>query len=512
MEVLMRWSLLLAAMLLAACTVTPRLPAALPLVTATAAAATPYPPGRPTPLPTITPLPRDYVPPPTWTPRPAETPWPSSTPGPSPTPSPAWTPWPTPASSPTSRPWLTATPGPLPPITHDLLFLSNGRLVLWNHVAGALETLAGPGPGESRWSPGSVLQFALSAGGTRVALLRTTAAEAANELAALDLATRRLITLATVSYDSKSRDVSFVLSPDGRWLAYAQSGAPGLSIQSVDEPQQTRSLDACNDETTPGCSQLLWLPDGAWLTWKDVRGVWGVSLSSETPELWLADTPRLIYRPVSWSPSGRFLLAIAELEGSDGPMPYALYDRVSGQLAPMPVYRGSGAELVWLHGGSQSGDERLFTMQRRSTGPPATGPTGEIWRVAPESPGLFVREAVFPLTDDPEAEPVEHTAELADGRLAFALSNRNAANEQGRGLYVAAPGEYTPRRLNGVPPACNDYGSDYNGIPSLSTKVAWAPDGSAIVSDCNTLLYVPADGRAPYDVWGVIGVQFAWAP
>jgi hypothetical protein len=504
----------IAALLLAACAVTPQPPAALPLATATAPA-----PGEPPPRATAF-MPA-YVPPPT------QTPWFAPTHGP---------PWATgqalwtrtPAPPPTIVPPIVTPPaGQLPPLTHDVFFVDvHGALLRWDHAGGRLAVVATPQPETATpWSPesgvpqpGSVQQFVVSTDGSRAVVLRKSTVGMAYELIVLDLVTGQLTRLGAPT-DSFA-PWYMALTPDGQWLAYVQWGASGqdsgrLYALPLDRPDRRIEVAYCAESYSASvaarCAGFAWAPDNRTLAWSDAGGIW-LAEPGQAPRLLeplgsggQGTNAPLQYAIQAWSPDGRRLLLGAAQNGA-----LRVLDVRTGRAANVPW--AGGALAGSLPAAAWTPDGRLFVAglgERRFA--------GSVWRVDAQDPALVVRDASFDISPVTSEAFVAGAAVFPDGRMAFALGNSSATAYEERGLYVVEPpsGIQTqsgqPRKVNGLPPAGT----------SFDMTISWAPDGSG------ALVYVQRDPAAPLFLYALMGgaalydllpfatpglIEFVWAP
>jgi hypothetical protein len=129
-------------------------------------------------------------------------------------------------------------------------------------------------------------------------------------------------------------------------------------------------------------------------------------------------------------------------------------------------------------------------------------PSGEIWRVDQDS--ALVRDLSFPIKDIDPGNLARCPAQLANGKLAFALLNTSVADYRGRGLYWVDLQRLAPQKVNGLPPA----GSD-----NFNVDIFWSPDSVGALlhdKDNGAILYVPADGSPLYDLGPVMSEAYGF--
>ncbi|MBI4770422.1 MAG: hypothetical protein HY784_08450 [Chloroflexi bacterium] len=492
--------------------------AAAPLATAPLLA-TPTAPLLATPPPPPTDLPSASPPGPTLTAIPTPTPLPTLTP--------------TPGA--TVIPPIESLPeGYFPPLTHDLYFLENHRLMRRNHATAQLETVLGAETSGTEPPPTGIGAYEFSRDGRLLAFIRYWIADPPGPYALnlLDMATQQI----TPVYEEHAPGAGLLgmaLSPDGEWLAFIPQdavaagdrrgpgwAAPAQRPRAGGGPQsgviyavRTGGLhervevgycaEVRSDEFVRGCGGMVWSPDSQSLAWSDALGLWLAAVGQGAPRPLLENKHdgwehTRAYSAAAWSPAGRFLrLWISHYEGGS----QAILDMQTGQLADLPdsfEYPEPLARAAWLP------DGRLFALRSTNTGE-GYALHGEVWRMEPGSADLLVLAASFPITATGREGFTFFAPEvLEDGRVALAVVNPSNADYQSRGLYVVAPDELTVRKLTGLPPG------------SRGMQVLWSPDGaSALVRDWSTgrLLYVPADGSALYDLRPAMGENvccFTW--
>jgi len=413
----------------------------------------------------------------------------------------------------------------LPSIPHDLLFLDQGNLVRWNHTTGQLETLSGNTT--CYWASPD----------RRTVVLEIAKGGDLYEIALLDLASGAKTTLV----ETASRIIDLAISPDSQWVAYIQSETlpdewhcrpdlvafgiypfsgpyPAtifslhLGVSQGNESESPVEIGYCKEGEALGfCGRILWSPDSRSILWSDAEGVWSFELGASQAKLIIPQTlnqpdyfDNRVYYPWRWSPMGRYVLTTFQIfEG----VTQVVLDTQTGKVAELPgtfTYGYPGSKPAWM------ADGRLFTIRpplpsEYTDFPPAAI---EIWRVDPQQPGMLVLENSILLDIAWEQIPTGDPAQLADGRLAFAILSRESGDDPARGLYFADPTSLAPRKVNPLPPSLSE--SFY-----FQSGIVWSPDGQGVIlqdwSEYPMLLYAPTDGSAVYDLSLVIqGCCFTW--
>ena len=407
----------------------------------------------------------------------------------------------------------TVTVGPLPATTRDLLFIADGSLKLWQQQQRLVDVLlastAATGGDEERTLPralvGDVTGYSVSEDGRTAVVARVTRRETIIEtlegteaMATLDDQRYELLWLNLDNGESHvlAGDVpnldAFVLSPDGRTLAYsaiADIARPETTSQlfllGTGSGEMPRALAAC----TGRCFRIAWHPENNLVVWGDTQALWLYNQAATRPESLLAnttDTPEgtAVYSPIAWAANGRYLLLWkSHFEGGSR----AVFDVPTGQVIDVPdslVYVDPfPAEIVWMP------DDRLYVLRSQDEG--QLRPMAELWRVSLDS-GQLVLEESRRLSDQPlYATAPRH---LLDGRFAYALVG--ATPVDGSGLYIltALAENETPERVNAVLPA------------PAAPDIHWSPDGAgAVIAQEGSVFYAPAGNDSLYNVQPVLG-------
>jgi hypothetical protein len=390
---------------------------------------------------------------------------------------------------------------------------------------------AGPPPLD-----GTIVAFSVSEDSQRIVLARWRSVEL-YELALLDMSTQQVKVLIPAQERNLAR---MAISPDGQWLAYILTDAsPGAALPPVgqraslaaplasplagggpssgtiyavriDAPDQRIELGYCAEESMPDwlgeCKDLYWSPDSHEVIWSDGRGVWLAELGRAARQVTanFADMHSGEfggeYHVRSWSPLGRYVLAWSH---NFEVLRQAVIDTETGDVAEIPdsgefIY--PGPRVAWMQ------DGRLF-VTRSGDWRAKLSPSVELWRIDPTSATMLMRDLDVLLNVGTTNHPAG-PAQLADGRLVFALLNGDYLNYTERGLYFLALNDVLAHRVTGLPPAVEGL----NDPLSMSeTNIFWTPDGTAAIvyhpgyyeSD-RTLWYVPTDGSPLLDLRPVL--------
>lgn len=448
-------------------------------------------------------------------------------------------PLPSPTPTPILEPAIvTADEDHLPTLTSDLFYVKDGVLYRWAHrtneqqpllpsptraaVGSATRRPIAFGPGSP---PGTVMNVAMAHSGKQLAAIVAAGALATgsvSDIVLLDLATNLPVTLVQQSYNAQS----ITFSPDGNWLAYwadeeveqarrpaglaaplPQIGGDGLPsaaiyAQRTTPPYQRIRLGSCTSAAQTCQTSLHWAADGEHLLWLGESAIWRADLQGNPPQ----STPaELVTAPVFWSAEDNYLLGSMGSGYIEGSV-WAIVNTVTGERMAIP----DTFEYVLQHFALAWGAEEHLLIIR--AGPPLLL---QQMTVADETLAVVDELAIpAPLPTNPDRFPIKPSEpfQLIDGRILFALANANPQDPAGRGIYQIE--ERARTRLNGLPPAYDRQVDDTDF--RFDGELFWAPDGSgAIYVDpyaefgyaAETVLYVPTDGSALYDLKPILGHQ-----
>lgn len=415
----------------------------------------------------------------------------------------------------------TVSPGALlPPSTHDLLFIADGALKRWAANARQVMTVVAGGPetavtGPRAWGqpiPGDVTDFAISQDGRRALVARlmattpvsdTTTAVTVTirtyELSYLNLETGGSRVLAPAVNDLS--DLSFALSPDGRYAAFGALSLGEVAAQPLTEaPNGQLYVADAESGAAPRlvgdcdgfCRDPLWHQDNIFFVFGDGRGLMLYNITATRPELLISSADgsgsSRSFGPLAWARNGRWLLS--QLHSPGEPWQKGVIDVPTGTIMPIPHTALSTplyAELTWMQ------DDRLFLV-RSERG----AAIGETWRVNQEA-GQVERDEVVTLS----TEVVHPTAPVhwPNGRFGYGLLDPNGG--PATGLFQRVSFSEAAERASQIPAA------------TFAPEIAWSPTGSgAAISHEGRLYYAPT-GEALYDVSEITGLaasHLTWLP
>jgi hypothetical protein len=278
----------------------------------------------------------------------------------------------------------------------DVLYLRQGSLHRWSHVARQVDILFGPStPGLSRdfqaesvLYPGEVVDFATDRQQRRVVVLvnRGISANGAGlyDLVLLDLERG----LARTLFVGVRRLERLALSPDGNRMAYKDASSQQIYLLSLEEESAPQVLAACQAEPSGACTPA-WSVSGKYLAWADAQGIWQASApnwqaSLASPLVLSMEDIDGSQREVRvqagrliWAPFDRYLLA--EISATARQQNWlAVVDMRTGIADEIPgpsFFEDSALPAAWLSDGA------LITLHRQ----PASNDAVQVslWQIFP---------------------------------------------------------------------------------------------------------------------------------
>ena len=419
-------------------------------------------------------------------------------------PTPIQTPTLAPTTTPTEPPDPVIDPAQMPAISHDLLFVGQGKLKRWQRD-GQVVTLL----------DGDVVDYSLSADGRRAVVAQLLAStEISNTVTAVTetIATYALnyVNLETGSNQvilpavNNSSRLEYQLSQDGKHLAVSglSLGDPEslvlgeemmteLYVMETETGQSPEKLRDCAGT----CRNPVWHQDNNFFVFGDGDGLFLYNLAAKEPELLLSSDDGsefgLRFAPLSWAKNGRWLLTWygAGIEGAS----QAIFDVPTKQVMIVPnsfVYAGPYfPELTWM------ADDRLFLTRLDGVD---VGPVlGETYRIEHDSGAVILDEAVVLTNETMQPMAPMH---WENGRFGYGLVTGSSPPEAG--LYQRTAFNEPAERVSTLPAAAPQ-------------EIVWSPDGSGAVLQTNgAVYYAPVEGEL-VDLETAVGLRghnFTWLP
>ena len=411
---------------------------------------------------------------------------------------------PTPINTPTRAPMAIPTersvpdidPAQMPTISHDLLFLEDGRLKRWQQD-GRIITLV----------DGDVVNYALSEDGKHAVVAQLLSSTEISNAATVKTYAVNYVNLETgeskrlIPNLNNFGDPHFQLSQDGKHLAVSGLGLGdpnslilGEEVMTelyVVETESGQLLEKMGD-CARVCQYPVWHHDNKFFVYGDDAGLFLRNLAGEAPELLLSgDNDSEFdweFAPISWAKNGRWLLLYVD-HALDGRQ-HAIFDVPTRKLMMIPhtdSYDGFPyADVTWMQ------DDRLFMV--RHEGDPVVG---ETWRVNMDAGAIQRDESVILFEEFVRPWAPVH---WKNGRFGYGLLNmERKTTELFQRVALGEPAQL----MNTVPEA------------AANLSITWTPDASgAVVEVDGHVYYAPANGEL-VDLTTAVnlrGQNFTWLP
>jgi hypothetical protein len=301
-----------------------------------------------------------------------------------------------PQASSTSSP--TPTPSPAPTSSSDLLYLSQNKLMRWDHVTQYASLLvdrvadytALVDPFAAYQQPVTP-DMALRNFPRLIALLRSKEVAADGtalfDLDILNLETKQIINL----YEDIPKIEALQFTLQGDRLAYIDRSVDDrILVTNTSAGSQPQTIAACHREGEITCQKAFWSPDGRWLSWSDAEGIWLADQRTPTSKLIHPNRIKILdpknqeseikvsYEMISWSPDSRFML-LKIIPSAQGVQWYSLLDTRLSRLIDIPEtadFSIPAAKIAWTYDGN-------LILALSGNLPDQQGPTLQLWRIVP---------------------------------------------------------------------------------------------------------------------------------
>lgn len=404
----------------------------------------------------------------------------------------------------------TAIPKLKPDQTSDLLFLSEGNLMRWDHITNFTNVLVE-----------SVSDFAVNNSGMLIGLIKPKKVIANGEklfdLVLLDFNSMQLHTI----LKSESNLDHISISPKGNWIAYRSLSNNGniYLISTTDNLGKKIKIGTCGQAEGNSCSELVWSKDNQKIAWSDKNGIWIAKPDKKSADL-IIKSEIFIKDPegseikvdvqfsnLKWSPFGRFLLTKVSSISSDIQW-YAIVDTKRKNFALIPEtfsHANNEINILWTTNG------RILLIQNSDTSPDKTAFI-KIWKPTPTRDDLLLLERTTEIPSEmlldiahlPKTSAdffIHWSQQLKDDKILFGvtwLDNKTAP------LLL----EYSVE---------NGKITEITKIPLQSSKVIWSPDfsGILIIENNTSFLYKSFISGDILDLSSILGLDatnFYWLP
>ena len=396
-----------------------------------------------------------------------------------------------------------------PEMTSDLLYLTDGKLMRWDHVTDYSNLLAS-----------GVEEFAVSESGKKIALLKTTNITANGVelfiLAILDFDTKQITNL----IENTPRLYAVSISADGKWIAYTTDVGNGtIFVINTDDGEQKFEAGTCNHEDDGSCNKLAWSPDGGNLLWTDDRGIWKFNVELGSSHLLHPNVVRVTdpkggegevsvqFGSLAWSPKGRYVL-LEVIPSDSGVRWQGILDTKNGRFAQVPNssdYSTLDACACWSKDGSLMVGQSGNSAEDRP-------PNINVWGIVPTHNDLLILDKNFEL-DSQFFPSLSNLDEFEQHYFPNWLSQINE-NKSYFGLTLidtnSNPLLFELDLRNGTL-------SEIIVIPYNPIDVLWSPDGvgALIIGKNSEIIFAPFDGSLMRDLHLRLGEDahnFIWLP
>ncbi len=425
---------------------------------------------------------------------------------------------------PTPTPGPSVTPSPIPTSSSDLLFISQNKLMRWDHITQYASLLvdrvvdyyAVIDPFAAYRQP-ITPDMALKNYPRLVALLRnqenSTNNPAVFDLELLNLETKQIITL----LEGIPKVESIQLTLQGDRLVYIERGVDDrIFITAANQDSQPQVVASCQKNANLTCQKALWSPDGRALVWSDYEGIW---LSSQPnfavrkihPNLIKILDPRkqeslvkVAFEIISWSPDNRFLL-VKIIPSAQGVQWFSVLDTRQSRLVDIPEtadFSTPTSKITWLVDGNL-----LIALSGNLQA--EQSPSLQIWKIVPTTNAVLQAGARLSL----------------DQNAGFDLNSLFSQSAIcPRWMEQFGPNSF---RLGLIDPQGNNSAAlvhlDFEknvlvqeiNLPGKIDEILWAPDGSGalVFGDQNRMLFASLWTHELIDLLGSVGQDahtFSW--
>lgn len=404
-----------------------------------------------------------------------------------------------------------------PQINSDLMFITEGRLVRWDHFTANLEELLAPlNPGDigitgsnNLTLPESVVEYSVDKRGSNIIVLRTKGI-AANGIVLFDVSSMKFDDRSVITLlDDIPRIYDLSLSPKGDWIVYRDQELGGDIYLIQNQLNATPILIAsCTHTTKYRCQSFLWNPNGDHLMWSDSEGIWAYQLDTDSLALVRANSYQVIdqtgdiadikvqFIPLEWSPIGRYVIVGTHALNSDIQWT-SLLDNKTGRLAEIPNTYGvnpSSTNTTWTE------DGRLISVHSSED---RSSLAMTLWNVVPTRDDLLMIDTHFKIPFDVSGEKiyVDHGDTLFVSRLhrinhRFFLFTLEVANRDTETKLLLLDSRYGELEF-------------ISNIPADTERFDCSQDGKSILihGSHGAISIVPADRHAVYSLYPLTGEQ-----
>jgi hypothetical protein len=414
------------------------------------------------------------------------------------------------------------TPTPISPLilsnrpalfTSDLLFISEDRLMRWDHSTNYGVILAE-----------NVVEFSQGTRGNSIVLLRKKGV-AANGVDLFDL---DILDFETKQIHHLIEDIPDImdirLSPDGHWLAFRQpSQKANILTFRVSDPGELISIGSCLPRRATDCRELAWSPDSTEVIWIDKQGIWIADPLKPRPTNLNPGIVQILdprgksieiaaqFSSPRWSPTGRFTLIKAHPEQSKVSWQVVLDTRTGKTVQVSDSYETDDQvpSLAWLEDGdlavayaSDKDRKTAAALKLLAVVPTSTEMLvpGREYQFSPQDLPAILTSSDVPYEEDQPLNP-DWLQPIQPGHLSLGIRFTGTTLQ---------PILFDLNMENGALTQISQVSAD-------AQKILWAPDGSGFLV-CGldgSLSFIQAHGGATINLQPFAGDRahsFVWLP
>ncbi len=424
---------------------------------------------------------------------------------------------PRPTATPTAFPLnnATITPSPAPTSSSDLLFLSQSKLMRWDHVTQFATLLVDRvADFTALVDPFSAYQqpihadMAVKKFPRLIALLRSHEVTANGielyDLEILDLETKLMTTL----LEEIPRIYAMQFTLQGDRLVYIDREIDDqIIVTKTASGSEPLVIATCHRDGELTCQDAWWSPDGRSLVWSDAEGIWladdrtSGSRKIQSNLIKILDPKKqeseinVSFEIISWSPDNRFIL-VKIIPSAQGVQWFSLLDTRQPRLIDIPGtadFSTPAEKIAWTFTGN---------LMLAQAGNPESkqDPVLKFWQIVPTNNSVLVAGDHLNLAHDPSTGLRESYTQqivcpiwlqhVAPNTIRLGLVNPDGQSQAFLAELNLEKNILTQRMA----------------IPGDTEKILWAPDGSGalILGKHGQIVFASLNNQELFDLLSVI--------
>lgn len=410
----------------------------------------------------------------------------------------------------------TITPSPAPTISSDLVYLSQNKLMRWDHVTQYATLLVDHVTDFTvLMDPFSAYQqpinadMALRKYPRLIALLRSREVAANGvelyDLEIFDLEKKLMYNL--LEKISKINAMEFTLHGDR--LVYIDHSVDDrivvIKTASGNEPQV---IATCHREGEISCKKALWSLDGRSLVWSDAQGIWLSDDRASIPRMIQSNRIKVLdpkkqesqvivsYEIISWSPDNRFIL-VKIIPSAQGVQWYSVLDTRMGRLVDIPgtaEFSTPASKIAWTYTGD-------ILLAHSGNPEKKEEPSLQLWQIVPTNNSVLVPGKRLNLAQNASPGLQDFFAQEIACPMWLQQMGPNTFR-----LGVVTPGGQSQAFLTQLDFEKNILEQQIT-IPGDTDRILWAPDGSGalILGKRGQAIYASLINQNLYDLLEILG-------